>query len=61
LTLRADNELNPSTFAARVTAATKADLHGCITAALAALAGPLHGDTRSRSIGCSMSLHRPMA
>lgn len=43
LTLRADNELNPSTFAARVAAATKADVHGCITAALAALAGPLHG------------------
>lgn len=43
LILRADNELNPSTFAARVAAATKADLHGCMTAALAALAGPLHG------------------
>jgi citrate synthase len=43
LSLRADNELNPSTFAARVAAATRADLHGCITAALAALAGPLHG------------------
>jgi len=43
LSLRADNELNPSTFAARVVAATKADVHGCITAALAALAGPLHG------------------
>jgi citrate synthase len=26
-----------------VAAATKADVHGCITAALAALAGPLHG------------------
>ena len=43
LSLRADNELNPSTFAARVVAATRADVHGCITAALAALAGPLHG------------------
>jgi citrate synthase len=43
LTLRADNELNPSTFAARVAAATKADMHGCVTAALAALAGPQHG------------------
>jgi len=43
LSLRADNELNPSTFAARVAAATRADVHGCITAALAALAGPLHG------------------
>lgn len=43
LSLRADNELNPSTFAARVAAATRADVHGCITAALAALAGPVHG------------------
>jgi len=43
LSLRADNELNPSTFAARVAAATQADVYGCITAALATLAGPLHG------------------
>ncbi|HET7599388.1 MAG TPA: citrate/2-methylcitrate synthase [Gemmatimonadales bacterium] len=43
LTLRADNELNPSTFAARIAAATRADLYGCVTAALAALAGPRHG------------------
>jgi citrate synthase len=43
LTLRADNELNPSTFAARVAAATKADVHGCVTAALSTLAGPQHG------------------
>lgn len=43
LILRADNELNPSAFAARVTAATGADLYGCVTAALAALAGPQHG------------------
>lgn len=43
LTLRADNELNPSTFAARVAAATKADVHACVTAALATLAGPQHG------------------
>jgi len=43
LSLRAENELNPSTCPARVAAATQADVHGCITAALAALAGPLHG------------------
>ena len=43
LSLRADNELNPSTFAARVTAATGADIHGVHRPALAALAGPLHG------------------
>lgn len=41
--LRADNELNPSTFAARVTAATGADVFGAVLAALSALAGPRHG------------------
>lgn len=43
LILRADNELNPSTFAARVTAATGADVFGAVMAGLAALAGPRHG------------------
>jgi citrate synthase len=43
LILRADNELNPSTFAARVTASTGADVNGSILAALSALAGPRHG------------------
>jgi citrate synthase len=35
--------MNASTFAARVTAATLADIHSAITAAIAALKGPLHG------------------
>jgi citrate synthase len=39
----ADHELNASTFAARVTASTRADLYACISAALGALSGPLHG------------------
>ena len=43
LILRADNELNPSTFAARVTAATGADVFGAILAGISALAGPRHG------------------
>src|SRR6266850_738209 len=43
LILHADHELNASTFAARVIAATLADMHGAVTGALAALAGPLHG------------------
>jgi citrate synthase len=43
LILRADNELNPSTFAARVTASTGADVFGGVIAALSALAGPRHG------------------
>jgi 2-methylcitrate synthase len=43
LILRADNELNPSTFAARVAASTGADVFGSVLAALSALAGPRHG------------------
>ncbi|HUL71073.1 MAG TPA: citrate/2-methylcitrate synthase [Gemmatimonadales bacterium] len=43
LILRADNELNPSTFAARVTAATGADVFAGVAAATAALSGPRHG------------------
>jgi len=43
LILHADHELNASTFAARVTAATLSDMHSSITSAMGALKGPLHG------------------
>jgi citrate synthase len=43
LILHADHELNASTFAARVTAATLSDMHSAVTAAIGALKGPLHG------------------
>jgi citrate synthase len=43
LILHADHELNASTFAARVTAATLSDVHSAITSAIGALKGPLHG------------------
>jgi citrate synthase len=43
LTLHADHELNASTFAARVTAATLSDMYSSITSAIGALKGPLHG------------------
>jgi citrate synthase len=43
LVLHADHELNASTFAARVAAATLADLHSAVVAGIAALKGPLHG------------------
>jgi citrate synthase len=43
LLLHADHELNASTFAARVTAATLSDMHSAITSAIGALKGPLHG------------------
>ncbi|HKV39707.1 MAG TPA: citrate synthase [Blastocatellia bacterium] len=41
--LHADHELNASTFAARVTAATLSDIYSAIVSAIGALKGPLHG------------------
>jgi citrate synthase len=41
--LHADHELNASTFAARVTAATLSDMYSAIVSAIGALKGPLHG------------------
>jgi len=43
LILHADHELNASTFAARVTAATLSDMHSAIVSAIGCLKGPLHG------------------
>lgn len=43
LILHADHDLNASTFAARVTAATLSDYHSAITSAVGTLKGPLHG------------------
>ena len=43
LLLLADHELNASTFAARVTAATLSDIYSSVTSAIGALKGPLHG------------------
>jgi citrate synthase len=43
LILHADHELNASTFAARVTAATLSDIYSAATSAIGALKGPLHG------------------
>jgi citrate synthase len=43
LVLHADHELNASTFAARVTAATLSDLYSATVSAIGALKGPLHG------------------
>ncbi len=41
--LQAEHGMNASTFAARITAATEADMHAAVTAAFGALKGPLHG------------------
>jgi 2-methylcitrate synthase len=43
LTLHADHELNASTFAARVAAATLTDIYSAVVAGIGTLKGPLHG------------------
>ena len=43
LVLYAEHGANASSFAARIVASTGADLHSAITAAIAALKGPMHG------------------
>src|SRR5262245_45932564 len=48
LVLHADQELNSSTFAARVAASTGASLAACVLSGFATLSGPLHGDATVR-------------
>jgi len=43
LTLHADHELNASTFAGRVAAATLTDIYSAVVGAIGTLKGPLHG------------------
>ncbi|WP_311406701.1 citrate/2-methylcitrate synthase [Liquorilactobacillus uvarum] len=46
--LHADHEFNASTFTARVVSSTFADYYSCLTAAVCALKGPLHGGANER-------------
>lgn len=46
--LHADHGFNASTFSARVTGSTLADIYGAITSAIATLQGPLHGGANQR-------------
>jgi citrate synthase len=50
LILHADHELNASTFAARVTAATMSDIYSSVTSAVGALKGPLHGGANTEVV-----------
>ena len=64
LVLHADHELNASTFAARVAAATLTDIHSTIVAAIGTLKGPLHGGANAEvmkmllEIGASAPVER---
>lgn len=59
LILHADHELNASTFAARVTAATLSDIYSCITSAIGALKGPLHGGANEDVIRMLLEVGHP--
>ncbi len=59
LILHADHELNASTFAARVIAATLADMHGAVTGAVGALAGPLHGGANTQVMKMLLAIGAP--
>lgn len=59
LTLHADHELNASTFAARVTAATLSDIYSAVTSAIGALKGPLHGGANEAVIQMLLATSSP--
>jgi 2-methylcitrate synthase/citrate synthase II len=48
--LYAEHEFNASTFAARVTSSTLADMYAAIVAAIGALEGPLHGGANEEAM-----------
>ncbi len=50
LILYAEHEFNASTFTARVCASTLADFYSCMTGAIGALSGPLHGGANERAM-----------
>jgi citrate synthase len=59
LILHADHELNASTFTARVVAGTLADMYGSVTAAIAALSGPLHGGANTNVMKMLLEIGTP--
>jgi citrate synthase len=48
LVLHAEHGMNASTFSARVTAGTTADIYSCVVSAIGTLKGPLHGGANVR-------------
>ncbi len=54
----AEHGMNASTFTARVVASTGADAAACLSAAIAAMSGPLHGGAPSRALGMVEAVER---
>jgi citrate synthase len=59
LILHADHELNASTFAARVTAATLSDMYSAVTSGIGALKGPLHGGANEAVMRILLEIGEP--
>ena len=59
LVLLADHGFNASTFSARVTAGTLANLHAAITSAMGTLSGPLHGGANERAMNMIIEVGKP--
>ncbi len=59
LTLHADHELNASTFAGRVIAATLSDMYSAVVGAIGALKGPLHGGANEQVMRMLLKINDP--
>ena len=59
LILLADHGFNASTFSARVTAGTLANLHSAITSAVGTLSGPLHGGANEKAMDMIIEVGKP--
>ncbi|MGH7449309.1 MAG: citrate/2-methylcitrate synthase [Longimicrobiales bacterium] len=59
LILHAEHGMNASTFSARVTASTLADMHSAVTAAIGTLKGPLHGGANEQVMHMLLRIDRP--
>jgi citrate synthase len=56
LILHADHELNASTFAGRIAAATLTDIYSAVVAAIGTLKGPLHGGANAEGMKMLLDL-----
>ena len=57
--LHADHGSNASAFTARVVAGTAADVHGAVTAGIAALSGPSHGGAAENVMQMAKEIGKP--
>jgi citrate synthase len=57
--LYAEHELNASTFAARVSASTLADIYAALTTAIGTLKGPLHGGANEEAMKMLVEIGQP--